>query len=253
MDLTKQEIRTAQAAAASLQRTYGIDMHDIQQEMLAWCLTHEAKVLEFRSKPGLYTTLVRLGVKYCRKEWRASGAPHLDELIQQRYSRKALRGLIPLALTTDLGQLSPVSIEYSSSGGDPAVGGDLLASLVDVRRALKALPAAQGEALVLAVELGWDNNLLGEFLKDGDDQPIGAETARARINYYLDNMRKVLNGQTWDGREVSSDEDAEAYYRAQLKGLKEYTGRRWVQEDRDGEAVTENYYRAYGASWDGVE
>lgn len=251
MELTKQELRTAQAAAVSLQRTYGIHRDDIAQEMYVWMLSHGPKVIEFRSKPGLYTTLIRLGVKYCRKEWRASGAPHPDELIQQRYSRKALKGLIPLALTTDLGQLSP-ALEGPGGGGDPATGGDLLASLVDVRRALKALPAAQGEALVLGSECSWDNHLIGQSILGEDGEPIGSDAANMRMNNYLDNMRKILNG---DGRivsEIRTDEDARAFYSRQLVGLEDWAGDRDEYRDptdRDG-AMTKNYYRSHGAGWD---
>jgi DNA-directed RNA polymerase specialized sigma24 family protein len=251
--LTKQEIRTAQAAANSLARTYGIHPDDIAQEMMVWMFGHQPKVLEYRAgKPGLYTTLIRLGVKYCRKEWRASGGPHPDELIQQRYSRKALKGLIPQAFSSDLGQLSGTAGEYTSSSGDPALGGDLLASLVDVRSALQQLPAGQVRALLLASEYGWDNHTLGQMLAGEEGDAIGTDAARARINYYLDNMRKILNGSTWDGREVSTDEDARAFYSRQLKGLEDYAGDRDEYRDpTDGdEAMTENYYRSHGAAWD---
>ncbi len=267
MDLTKNEIRTAQAAAASLQRTYGIDMHDIQQEMLVWMLNHEAKVIEFRKKPGLYITLIRLGVRYCKKEWKhTNGGPAPD---QYSYSRKALRRLLPMAMHSDLGQLASGGIsEGPSAGGDPALGGNLQVELMDVRTALKALPANQSEALIRAAEVDFDAHVLGEEILTDMSEPIGAEAARARINYYLDNMRKVLNGDlppgAGYGADVESDEDAEAFYRRQLKGFEEWTGHRPSSSEAqqrfraDYEGVPDGYlsslyYDSYGASWDGVE
>ncbi|PZF83223.1 hypothetical protein [Jiangella anatolica] len=239
MDFTKNELRTARAAAASLSRTYGIHPDDIQQEMLTWMLTHEPKVLEFRAgKPGLYTTLVRLGVKYCRKEWRAAGAPHGDEKVQYRWSRKALMAALPQAV-----------VNYHPNPAEES-----LASIADVRAALGSLPENQHEAILQAADRGFDFDVLGAIWMSEDYSSIGTDAARSRVNYYLDKMRRFLNGQTPFEGEVTTDEDAKAFYGQQLKGLEEYTGRRpsakeietAIHNDWHGE----ERYDYHNARWD---
>jgi len=270
MIISTKEQRTAQAAAASLSRTYGMDPRDIQQEMYVWMYGHAAKVQEFRDgKPGLRTTLTRLGVKFCKREWRrANGGPFPD---QYAYSRKALKGLLPQAFSSDLGQLSGAAGEYTGGSGDPALGGDLLASLVDVRNALQQLPQPQQQALLIAVDLGFDNALLGEAYEGEGGEPIGRDAANQRVNYYLDNMRKVLNGDLPPGAgygptmeapdAATAQRDAETFYRRQLKGLDEFTGYRPSSSEAqqrflmDYEGVPDGhlaslYYDGYGASWD---
>lgn len=251
VQFTNAELRTARIVASSLERTYGIPADDIIQECAAWMTRRFDKVLEYRAgKPGLFTTLSRLGVKYCRRELGATTIGAAED--HYTYSRKELKRLLPLVLEADAGQLSSMDFEdLPGSGGDPALGGDEMAKVADVKSALLEIPEAHAAVLLRAAELDFEYAELGAEIHGEDGEPIGRKAATQRVNYYLDSLRKALDGDVRATvREVRSTDDAQRFYRRQLRGMEEYTGRRWVSTEDDSEAITENHYRQHGAAWD---
>lgn len=253
-DFTAAERRTMWAAAKSLHRSYGIDPDDLYQEFAVWMSRRPEKVREFRTKPGLYTTLARLGAKHCKKALRAAnGGAHLND--HQKYGKAELRELLTQALELDLGQLSSMEFDdMPGTGGDPALGGDHLVAIVDVRKALYDISSNQSQALLHAAWIGFDYDLLGEEITSDAGEPIGPEAARRRCDYYLTNLQKALNGEPVGGRparDVKTDDDAREFYSRQLRGLEECTGQRWIKtNDALDPYESEDYYGRHGAAWD---
>ena len=107
--------------------------------------------------------------------------------VQERYAPRQVLELIPIALDPeglpDGGGFS----EGPKPKGNLAESGDLLAALVDVRRALHALPVEDRDALVLVDQLRWDMDRAAAAFG------IEPDSARRRIARIAQRLANWLN------------------------------------------------------------
>lgn len=137
---------TVERAAKRLGKRYDtIPPDDIAQEIWLWMLDTGAdyvrRCIDTDQAHLLGKAAYHAGVRYAEKEWRAS-LPY-DWRDQYVYSRPEVARLLPLALNpAETPGLSGTGLhDAPASRSDPAYGGGLLASIIDVRMAFDKLSA----------------------------------------------------------------------------------------------------------------
>lgn len=143
-------------------RYEGIDQLDVTQETWAWLLDKGAdqarKCLDLGQLGTLRRMLYNAAVRYCEGEKKATlGYDWRDDYT---YTRTEVSRLLPLALdpTTIPGLQGGSLHDGPSSRSDPAYGGGLLASVVDVRTAFEKLSGPDQEyvKIVVALDMKWE-------------------------------------------------------------------------------------------------
>jgi DNA-directed RNA polymerase specialized sigma24 family protein len=149
-------------AAKIAARYDGIDADDVTQEIWVWWLSDGAPAVARYHRDGqrgrLAKAIQNAALNYCEREKKLTlGYDWRDDY---NYSRPEVARLLPLAL-------DPATIPGLSGGGlhdgpsakaDPAYGGGMLASIVDVRSAFGKLSDDDQEfvKLVVAFDSRWD-------------------------------------------------------------------------------------------------
>lgn len=134
-----------------------VEFDDLQQEAAAWWYgkgqRHLPVYLADENLGRAAVSLWRVMAAYAAKEKAIqSGYQPRD---QYRYSAAEVIDLIPIALDPD-GLPESGHREGPAAHGNLAEGGEVLAALVDVRRALNALPEADLHFLTLADDCSYD-------------------------------------------------------------------------------------------------
>ena len=123
------------------------DLSDVVQELMVWILSHEDKINEWLDHPPttqeykdgakkLSKSLSRYADRICRKmKAQKLGYETRDEHF---YTGPMLEDLLPMAYR-DVIESHDASKPKISGGGNPAEGGNYVAQLVDVRRAVDKL------------------------------------------------------------------------------------------------------------------
>ncbi len=155
----------AQTVSYTIWRNYKgyAEPDDIKQELLEWSLKRQDKILEWLS-PELSKQEYRIGIKrlartfnrmadrYCRKEKaKKLGYSVYDEAF---YSTGMVEELLPLAFSSNIITKDPASEYVSGGGGDPATAGSFLASMYDIRMAIRELTLQEYALLVMRYEEG---------------------------------------------------------------------------------------------------
>jgi RNA polymerase sigma factor (sigma-70 family) len=195
-----EEVATiAQTVAYTITRNYKgyAEVDDVKQELLEWSLKRVDKVQEWLS-PNLPRQEYKLGVKrlaktfnrmadrYCRKEKaKKLGYSIYDEAY---YSPGLVEALLPLAFSSELITKDPNSEFVSNGGGDPSTGGSFLASMYDMRNALRELSIETYTMIRMHYEDTWTLEQIGAYFN------VDKSTVSRKINTAIKKMSKELGG-----------------------------------------------------------
>jgi hypothetical protein len=195
-----QEVATvAQTVAYTITRNYKgfAEVDDVKQELLEWSLRRADKIQEWLS-PDLPRQEYKLGVKrlaktfnrmadrYCRKEKaKKLGYSIHDEAF---YSPGLVEQLLPFAFNNNIETKDPNSEFVSNGGGDPATGGSFLASMYDIRTALRKLTIESYEMVRMRYE---DNVILADMVTYFNQSD---STISRKINMAVKQMSRELGG-----------------------------------------------------------
>lgn len=190
-------------AARVAARYEGVETDDLAQEIWLWIVEESSPALhEYiaadhagRTAKSVYNA----GVKWCeadrKRKLRALGIDWRDDY---NYSRPEVARLLPLALdSSTVPGLSGTGLhDGPSAKTDPAYGGGLLASLIDVRTAYSKLSPDDRDFVLIVVGLDtkWEDVAATTGLK--------AQSAYAKWMRILDRMvTRHLGRKTDDGDE----------------------------------------------------
>jgi hypothetical protein len=173
------------------------EVDDVKQELLEWSLKRADKIQEWLS-PDLSKQEYRLGIKrlaktfnrmadrYCRKEKaKKLGYSIHDEAF---YSPALVEQLLPFAFNKNVETKDPNAEFVSNGGGDPATAGSFLASMYDIRIALRKLSLESYEMVRMRYE---DNSTLAEMVSYFNQSD---STISRKINTAVKQMSKELGG-----------------------------------------------------------
>ncbi len=197
-----EEVATvAQTVAYTITRNYKgfAEVDDVKQELLEWSLRRADKIQEWLS-PDLPRQEYKLGVKrlaktfnrmadrYCRKEKaKKLGYSVHDEAF---YSPALVEQLLPLAFNNNIETKDPNSEFVSGGGGDPATAGSFLASMYDIRIALRKLTLESYEMVRMRYE---DNATLADMVTYFNQSD---STISRKIDTAIKQMSKELGGES---------------------------------------------------------
>jgi RNA polymerase sigma factor (sigma-70 family) len=175
------------------------EVDDVKQELLEWSLKRSDKVQEWLS-PELSKQEYRLGIKrlaktfnrmadrYCRREKaRKLGYYVHDEAF---YSTAFVEELLPMAFSSELITKDPASEYVSNGGGDPATAGSFLASMYDIRIAVKKLSIELYEIIRMRYEDGMNLATIGAILN------LSESTISRKVNTAIKQISKELGGES---------------------------------------------------------
>jgi DNA-directed RNA polymerase specialized sigma24 family protein len=187
--------RQIQSAARKVAARYGLDPEDVAQEVYVYAL--QKPMVQTYLDEGHTGRLAKLfynaAVDYCEREKRATlGYDWRDDYT---YTRPEVDRLLPLALdpTTIPGLSGGALHDGPSAKSDPAYGGGMLASIVDVRAAFGKLGEPDRGYLVLCCALDKD------WERIGSGTGMQANSAYARYMRILDRMVTRHLGRKTDG------------------------------------------------------
>ena len=197
-----QEVATvAQTVAYTITRNYKgfAEVDDVKQELLEWSLRRADKIQEWLS-PDLPRQEYKLGVKrlaktfnrmadrYCRKEKaKKLGYSIHDEAF---YSPALVEQLLPFAFNNNIETKDPNSEFVSNGGGDPATAGSFLASMYDIRMALRKLSIESYSMVRMKYEDGLTLADMVPLFNQSDS------TISRKINTAIKQMSKELGGES---------------------------------------------------------
>jgi len=194
-------VEIAQTSAYIITRNYKgfAEAHDVKQELLEWSLKRNDKIQEWLS-PELSKQEYRIGIKrlaktfnrmadrYCRKEKaKKLGYSVHDEAF---YSTAMIEELLPMAFSSNIITKDPATEYVSNGGGDPATAGSFLASMYDIRIALRNLTIEIYEMMRMHYEDGLTLEQIGEYFN------IDKSTVSRKINTGIKQMSKELGGES---------------------------------------------------------
>jgi RNA polymerase sigma factor (sigma-70 family) len=194
-------VEIAQTSAYIITRNYKgfAEADDVKQELLEWSLKRNDKIQEWLS-PNLSKQEYRIGIKrlaktfnrmadrYCRKEKaKKLGYSVHDEAF---YSTAMIEELLPMAFSSNIITKDPATEYVSNGGGDPATAGSFLASMYDIRIALRELTIEIYEMMRMHYEDGLTLEQIGEYFN------IDKSTVSRKINTGIKQMSKELGGES---------------------------------------------------------
>jgi len=194
-------VEIAQTSAYIITRNYKgfAEADDVKQELLEWSLKRNDKIQEWLS-PDLSKQEYRIGIKrlaktfnrmadrYCRKEKaKKLGYSVHDEAF---YSTAMIEELLPMAFSSNIITKDPATEYVSNGGGDPATAGSFLASMYDIRIALRELTIEIYEMMRMHYEDGLTLEQIGEYFN------VDKSTVSRKINTGIKQMSKELGGES---------------------------------------------------------
>jgi RNA polymerase sigma factor (sigma-70 family) len=194
-------VEIAQTSAYVITRNYKgyAEADDVKQELLEWSLKRNDKIQEWLS-PELSKQEYRIGIKrlaktfnrmadrYCRKEKaKKLGYSIHDEAF---YSTGMIEELLPMAFSSNIMTKDPATEYVSNGGGDPATAGSFLASMYDIRIALRELTIEVYEMMRMHYEDGLTLEQIGEYFN------VDKSTISRKINTGIKQMSKELGGES---------------------------------------------------------
>ena len=191
----------AQTVAYTITRNYKgfAEVDDVKQELLEWSLKRSDKIQEWLSEDlpkqeyrigikRLARTFNRMADKYCRKEKaKKLGYSVHDEAF---YSTGMIEELLPMAFSSNIITKDPATEFVSNGGGDPATAGSFLASMYDIRIALRNLTIEIYEMMRMHYEDGLTLEHIGEYFN------VDKSTISRKINTGIKQMSKELGGES---------------------------------------------------------
>ena len=175
------------------------EVDDVKQELLEWSLKRNDKIQEWLNEnlskqeyrigiKRLAKTFNRMADRYCRKEKaKKLGYSIHDEAF---YSTAMIEELLPMAFSSNIITKDPATEFVSNGGGDPATAGSFLASMYDIRIALRNLTIEIYEMMRMHYEDGLTLEHIGEYFN------VDKSTISRKINTGIKQMSKELGGES---------------------------------------------------------
>jgi DNA-directed RNA polymerase specialized sigma24 family protein len=197
----KDVVEIAQTSAYIITRNYKgfAEADDVKQELLEWSLKRNDKIQEWLNEDlskqeyrigikRLAKTFNRMADRYCRKEKaKKLGYSIHDEAF---YSTGMIEELLPMAFSSNIITKDPATEFVSNGGGDPATAGSFLASMYDIRIALRNLTIEIYEMMRMHYEDGLTLEHIGEYFN------VDKSTISRKINTGIKQMSKELGGES---------------------------------------------------------
>ena len=194
-------VEIAQTSAYIITRNYKgfAEADDVKQELLEWSLKRNDKIQEWLNEDlskqeyrigikRLAKTFNRMADRYCRKEKaKKLGYSIHDEAF---YSTGMIEELLPMAFSSNIITKDPATEFVSNGGGDPATAGSFLASMYDIRIALRNLTIEIYEMMRMHYEDGLTLEQIGEYFN------VDKSTISRKINTGIKQMSKELGGES---------------------------------------------------------
>ena len=191
----------AQTSAYIITRNYKgfAEADDVKQELLEWSLKRSDKIQEWLNEDlskqeyrmgikRLAKTFNRMADRHCRKEKaKKLGYSVHDEAF---YSTGMIEELLPMAFSSNIITKDPATEFVSSGGGDPATAGSFLASMYDIRIALRNLTIDLYEILRMRYEDGAKLEDIAAYFEVTDS------TINRKINTAIKKISKELGGES---------------------------------------------------------
>jgi len=191
----------AQTSAYIITRNYKgfAEADDVKQELLEWSLKRSDKIQEWLNEDlskqeyrmgikRLAKTFNRMADRYCRKEKaKKLGFSIHDEAF---YSTGMIEELLPMAFSSNIATKDPGTEFVSNGGGDPATAGSFLASMYDIRIALRELTIEIYEMMRMHYEDGLTLEQIGEYFS------VDKSTVSRKISTGIKQMSKELGGES---------------------------------------------------------
>lgn len=205
MAVRSEVIEIAPAIAYSVWRQYKnfVEKEDVTQELYAWAITREEYVNSVydaeeserkHAEKKMWWQMRRVAERYCRKEKAAkSGYKIGDEYF---FDSTVIAILLPAVIQAHIEDIPfEIGIELVDDGSpkkkpNPSEGGNLIASLVDVRKAYTKLPGKEQNLLKLRY---LDNMTLEEI---GTIMEVSKSTVDRRCENAIRHLIKYLGGIT---------------------------------------------------------
>lgn len=177
-DVCEKYVVRASSEAARRYGNYGVTREDVQQELFVWLYGEGAARVrrwlesEPQKKVRTYRALVDVARSYCETEKAARLGYETSDV--QWYSPALIEGLMPLVFDK--------TFDGSAGAGDgsgrkqkkaPQEGGDMLAYVVDIRRAISRCPDWVGSTLLDNAPggAGWDQAVVEVLNVLGGERP----------------------------------------------------------------------------------
>jgi RNA polymerase sigma factor (sigma-70 family) len=194
-------VEIAQTSAYVITRNYKgfAEADDVKQELLEWSLKRNDKIQEWLNEDlskqeyrmgikRLAKTFNRMADRYCRKEKaKKLGYSVHDEAF---YSTGMIEELLPMAFSSNIITKDPATEFVSNGGGDPATAGSFLASMYDIRIALRGLTIDLYEILRMRYEDGLKLEDIASYFDVTDS------TINRKISTAIKQISKELGGES---------------------------------------------------------
>ena len=194
-------VEVAQTSAYVITRNYKgfAEADDVKQELLEWSLKRNDKIQEWLNEDlskqeyrigikRLAKTFNRMADRYCRKEKaKKLGYSIHDEAF---YSTAMIEELLPMAFSSNIITKDPATEFVSNGGGDPATAGSFLASMYDIRIALRELTIDLYEILRMRYEDGAKLEDIASYFDVTDS------TINRKISTAVKQISKELGGES---------------------------------------------------------
>lgn len=193
----EQEYAAFTAVTPSIMRVYRnyhlyVESEDLRSEVWVWWFGKGRKYVRryiYAQDLGkLGKAVYSQAVAFAEKEKAArSGYRPEDNIV---YSKQQIKDLIPLSIDIEaMAATTPVVQEGPHAKGNLAEGGNLLASVVDVRRGIDQLAFGDRDFLKAADQYEYDWELLGENYR------IQADSADQKFDRIAGRIAKFLSGE----------------------------------------------------------
>lgn len=206
---------------------FGLESPDVAQELWVWVVQHPTKVTGWMAEENGHRPLLTTLRNEAKRHGMAAKASvlgySLDDLAF--YSRGEISVLLDAMFDDEAWVEPPATEPGSRRGGDPATGGNWLATLADVSRAFEQLPDAERSLLTLFHRDGESNRQVAEML-GVSEQATSKRHAKA-----LEKLHRLLGGHKpkWTHDPVDCE-------------CSEYVGTRRAMSNAAARAKTEHQY-----------
>lgn len=218
-----------QASRSAHRRNPLVDPEDLYQVAAMWCVEHPRKLDEYmtdedkrRGTKMVITSMTNACKDFARKDRAARCGYHLDDSVY--YALKVLKDdLLPAVYDDEMWLSPPTGDVVRNDRGDPALGGNWLATLADVSTAIQLLSKQDQHWLHLKYKLGWTLERIA------DECDFSVSTADRRVSAAVRRIQDKLGG-------------SKPYHDPAEEGWEEYVATREVLSNSEAIAITDALY-----------
>ncbi len=192
MDTEKYEGLVGAIAYEFSRKFHMCDADDIRQELWVWFLTHPNKVkvwesIDEKQSVKLIAKSLRNAAKdYCQKQKAHAVGYRVED--NYYYDKELVEVLLPAVIRRDSTAPALNDLGHSHTKKVASEGGNWLAMVADIDRALDKLTLEQKSIIFLRFGDGCDNKTFAK------EMGISEDAARMRVNRALNNLLNKLGG-----------------------------------------------------------